>query len=62
VTAVADPGLEERDRELEAIAAVLRTGGALLIEGPPGIGKTRLLGWARAASGVRVLSSRVSFL
>jgi len=64
VTALAEPSLEERDRELTAIAAVLGTGGALLVEGPPGIGKTRLLGCARAAAGedVRVLTARGSEL
>src|SRR5690242_17142769 len=64
VTALAEPSLEERDRELEAIGAVVRGGGALLVEGPPGIGKTRLLGCARAAAGedVRVLSARGSEL
>ena len=38
-------------------------GGGLLIEGPPGIGKTRLLGAARAlADDRRVLSARGSEL
>jgi DNA-binding CsgD family transcriptional regulator len=64
VTALADRSLEERDRELEAVGGVLENGGALLIEGPPGIGKTRLLGCARAAAaeGVRVLTARGSEL
>ena len=69
MTALAEPSLEERDRELEAVGAVLQAaresaGGALLIEGPPGIGKTRLLGSARTAAGgdVRVLSARGSEL
>jgi AAA ATPase-like protein len=64
VTALVEPTLEERDRELRAVAGVLQTGGALLVEGPPGIGKTRLLGCARAAAGqdVRVLAARGSEL
>ena len=69
VTAVAEPSLEERDREIYAVGAALEAarsgaGGALLIEGPPGIGKTRLLGCARAAAGddVRVLAARGSEL
>lgn len=56
----------ERDRELSALAAVVdsaRTGRGTLawVEGPPGIGKTRLLGAARAraeAGGVTVLVAR----
>ena len=69
MTALAEPSLEERDREIYAVGAVLEAartgaGGALLIEGPPGIGKTRLLGCARAAAGedVRVLAARGSEL
>jgi DNA-binding CsgD family transcriptional regulator len=69
VTAIAAAPLEERDRELEAVTRVVESarsgaGGALLVEGPPGIGKTRLLGSARAAAGedVRVLSARGSEL
>jgi len=57
--------LEERDAELAAVERVLADGGAgLLIEGPPGIGKTRLLGAARslAEDGTRVLSARGSEL
>ena len=55
--------LEERDGEVAAVERVLGGGGGLLIEGPPGIGKTRLLGAARArADGRRVLSARGSEL
>jgi predicted ATPase/DNA-binding CsgD family transcriptional regulator len=47
------PVLRGRDRQLgaigEAVAAVARgTGGTLVVEGPPGIGKSSLLGEARA--------------
>jgi hypothetical protein len=57
----------ERGLELEAIEAVVagaRDGaGALVIEGPPGIGKSSLLGAARAVAGeVRVASARGSEL
>ena len=69
VSAVAEASLEERDRELDAVAAALDAarsgaGAALLVEGPPGIGKTRVLGCARAAAGddVRVLAARGSEL
>src|SRR4051812_788883 len=69
MTALAAAGLEERDRELEAVAAALEAarsgaGAALLVEGPPGVGKTRLLAPARAAAGdaVRVLAARGSEL
>src|SRR5215470_3307914 len=67
VTALAASPLEERDAELEAVARAVDaaragTGAALLIEGPPGIGKTRLLAAARAAGDVRVLSARGSEL
>ncbi len=69
MTATADAPLEERDRELEAVGRALEAaragaGGALLVEGPPGIGKTRLLAGARAAAGerLRVLSARGSEL
>ena len=56
--------LEERDAEIAAVGRVLDGGGGgLLIEGPPGIGKTRLLGAARAlADGRLVLSARGSEL
>ena len=57
--------LEERDAEIAAVERVLADGGSgLLIEGPPGIGKTRLLGAARsmAVNGTRVLSARGSEL
>ena len=59
-------GLLERGRELESIAALLAgcvagEGGVLLIEGPAGIGKTMLLGSARASAGdagIGVLAAR----
>jgi len=59
-------GLLERDRELRSIAALLAgcvagEGGVLLIEGPAGIGKTMLLGSARATArdaGIGVLAAR----
>ena len=53
----------ERDRELSAIGAWVMPppdGGVLVIEGPPGIGKTTLLGAAQAAArreGFEVLSA-----
>jgi hypothetical protein len=55
--------LIERDSELAVLGGVVEgavagSGGAVLIEGEPGIGKTRLLGWARVrapAAGARVL-------
>src|SRR4051794_724533 len=58
--------LLERSRELRAIirsltAARSGTGGALLIDGPAGIGKTSLLAEARAtarAAGMLVLAGR----
>ncbi|MGY1615344.1 ATP-binding protein [Geodermatophilus sp. SYSU D00691] len=64
-TARADP-LLEREAEVEAIVAALDAaatarGCALLVEGPAGIGKTRLLDATRAAAverGFRVLSAR----
>jgi predicted ATPase len=64
------PHLLERDPELEALGgAVARTregtGGCLLIEGPPGVGKSRLLASARALAtdaGVRVFEARGSVL
>ena len=61
-------GLEEREAELSAVARVLDaardgTGLGLLIEGPPGIGKTRLLAEARErAEGLTVLAARGSEL
>lgn len=62
--------LVERDRELATLTGALDAltegrHGLLLIEGPAGIGKTRLLGEARrlaAERSVRVLSSRGSQL
>lgn len=56
----------ERDRELAALAAVVDAaraghGGLAWVEGPPGIGKTRLLDATRAsadADGVTVLAAR----
>jgi DNA-binding SARP family transcriptional activator len=62
--------LLDRDAELTAVRAALDdlTAGEprlLLVEGPPGIGKTRLLSEARrlaAARGVRVLTARGSQL
>src|SRR5687767_6666446 len=63
-------GLLERERELEAAAAALERarngeGGVLVLHGPAGIGKTRLLeemrGLARS-EGMRVLSARASQL
>src|SRR5262245_35333534 len=63
-------GLLERDRELAAINRLCRAardgaGEALLLEGPAGIGKSSLLGVARAegeAAGLRVLTARASEL
>ena len=62
-----DDLLVERERELAAINRLLtRAGtgtGGLLIEGPPGIGKSRLLRMARAqATGLQVISARGSEL
>lgn len=62
--------LLERETELAAIAGLLDAvaggrGRVLWIEGPAGIGKTRLLATARsgaAAAGMRVLSARASDL
>src|SRR3954464_11220086 len=64
------PELLEREAELASIDAGLRQaqdgeGRLLVIEGPAGIGKTRLLGAARergAAAGMPVLSARGSEL
>jgi DNA-binding CsgD family transcriptional regulator len=58
--------LLERETELEVVRAVLDSarsgrGGLVVIEGPPGAGKSRLLTAARARareSGMRVLSAR----
>jgi DNA-binding CsgD family transcriptional regulator/tetratricopeptide (TPR) repeat protein len=60
--------LLERERELDDIAAAVAgaargDGGIVLIEGPAGIGKTRLIQEARrraAAGGMRVLTARGS--
>ncbi len=60
--------LLEREQELDAVTAALDAaaagrGGALIVEGPAGIGKTRLLDAARAAAperGFRVLVARAS--
>jgi ATP/maltotriose-dependent transcriptional regulator MalT len=60
----------ERDRELESLRAALADaadgeGRLALVEGPAGIGKTRLLAELRAAAaedGARVLSARGSEL
>jgi DNA-binding CsgD family transcriptional regulator len=63
------PDLLERDGELttidELIAATRGGGGLLVIEGPPGIGKTALISEAKSrgqAVGLRVLSGRGSEL
>ena len=63
-------GLVERERELTALGALLGDalageGRTALIEGPAGVGKTRLLGEVRRraeAAGARVLSARGSDL
>ncbi len=60
-----DDPLVDRERELEAIDRLLaRAGsqaGGLLIEGPPGIGKSRLVATARQrAAGLRVINARGS--
>jgi DNA-binding NarL/FixJ family response regulator len=56
--------LQEREGEVAAVERVLAAGGCgLLIEGPPGIGKTRLLAAARElAEGRTVLTARGSEL
>ncbi len=56
------PQLLDREHELEVVGAAIRgaltgSGGTLLIQGPPGIGKSRLL--ARGASTARELGMRV---
>ena len=64
------PTLLERERELEALgAAVARTreggGGALLIEAPAGVGKSRLVASARVLgreAGLRVLEAHGAVL
>jgi DNA-binding CsgD family transcriptional regulator len=70
-SAVARPvALLEREHEVEGIRAVLqaagrRAGGALIIEGAPGLGKSRLLEEARARApelGLRVLAARATQL
>jgi DNA-binding CsgD family transcriptional regulator len=68
VEGVAEPGgvLLERDRELERVGACVKRaregrGGALVVEGPAGIGKTAFLAAARDAAeseGFRVLRAR----
>jgi energy-coupling factor transporter ATP-binding protein EcfA2 len=65
----AESGLLEREVELEAVAAMIDLssdkGELLVIEGPPGIGKTSLLVEARALAreaGLEVLSARGSEL
>jgi DNA-binding CsgD family transcriptional regulator/tetratricopeptide (TPR) repeat protein len=70
--APARPGtsLLERDTEIDELAALVRDartgdGRVVLVEGPAGIGKSRLLAEARrraSASGVRVLTARGSEL
>jgi DNA-binding CsgD family transcriptional regulator len=62
--------LLEREHELERVRGALRAvghraGGVLAIEGPPGIGKSRLLDEAQlqaAHRGVRILSARATEL
>ncbi len=60
-----DDPLVDRERETEAIDRLLaradHQAGGLLIEGPPGIGKSKLLALARRrANGLRVVSARGS--
>lgn len=58
-------GLVERDGELAAVTAVVESGGALVVEGGAGIGKTSLLGPAcerPARAGYEVLRARGSEL
>jgi DNA-binding CsgD family transcriptional regulator len=65
---VIDAPLMERERELEALGRVLEVarsgdGAAAIVEGPPGIGKSRLLAAAATvASDLRVLWARASEL
>ena len=62
--------LLERERELEALSAALSrardgAGGVVLIEGPAGVGKSRLLTSARASAreaGMQVLEARGALL
>ena len=62
--------LLEREHELEAVGdaiarASVGTGGLMLIEGPPGLGKSRLLAAARSSArerGMRVLEARGAVL
>lgn len=69
IAPVGDPVLE-RDAEMERIAQAIErslagAGSVLLIEGPPGIGKTTLVSAARErarACGMRVLGARASEL
>lgn len=64
------PQLLEREHELEAVGGALAraaagAGGVLLIEGPPGVGKSRLLADARRSArelGIRVLDARGAVL
>jgi DNA-binding CsgD family transcriptional regulator len=66
MSAVAELELLEREPELAALRPVLEAaragaGGLVVVEGPPGIGKTRLLAEARslaAAGGLRALWAR----
>src|SRR6185436_8267364 len=55
-------GALDRETELAAIDRVLAGGAGLLIEGPPGIGKTRLLVAARERADAHVLTARASEL
>ena len=60
-----DDPLVDREREIEAIDRLLaradHQAGGLLVEGPPGIGKSKLLALARRrAKGLRVVSARGS--
>src|SRR4051812_26500768 len=65
-----DLGLVERARELSALDEALRaacagSGATVLVEGPPGIGKTALLGAAAARArdlGMLVLQARAGEL
>ncbi len=66
MTARTTPALLEREAELEELQAALEaasrgTGSLVVVEGPAGIGKTRLLASARETAertGLRVLSAR----